>query len=190
MPAEIVSLKGMPQSARQEALRQAEDIFFATAATQSFASAAEREAFRTRWFFRYAALQPGAFLIARDTDRSVLGYLAGCFDTFGEESRSIACDIAYYTPRLSTALSPYPSHFHINVKPGRQGQGIGGALVKEFLAACREAGACGAHVVTGVASPAVKFYLSCSFRLLDGLPEANPRLAFLARATVPPHEPT
>jgi GNAT superfamily N-acetyltransferase len=162
---------------------QAKDIFFETANTKSFGSEEERHVFFMRWFGHYARSQPEAFLFALSPDGEVSGYVAGCIDSFSAASRAIIGDIAYFTPAFCAALKAYPSHFHINVKPGLQGKGIGRLLTGRFLQICAEAGSPGVHVVTGALSPAAKFYEACDFKRLSPIGSISAEHAVLVRAT-------
>ncbi len=167
-------------------LSQAEEIFFETAHMKDFGLAAARRAFRNRWFGHYADTQPGAFLLALTPQGDVAGYVAGCIDSFSAASRIIVSDIDYFTPAFCSALKNYPSHFHINVRPGYQGKGIGHRLIARFLQICAEAGSPGIHVVTGASSRAVRFYEACGFRQAIPYAGASPGLAVLVRATRAP----
>jgi GNAT superfamily N-acetyltransferase len=164
---ECFTLSLCPQAERARRLEEAKDIFFATANTKSFGSAEEERAFFMRWLGRYAKAQPEAFLFALTPRGDVAGYVAGCIDSFSAASEAITGDIPYFTPAFCTALAAYPSHFHINVKPGSQGNGIGRHLAERFAEICAEAGSPGIHVVTGASSPAVKFYEACNFKRLS-----------------------
>ncbi|MGO8954069.1 MAG: GNAT family N-acetyltransferase [Rhodomicrobium sp.] len=153
---------------------------------KDFGLAAARRAFRNRWFGHYADTQPGAFLLALTPQGDVAGYVAGCIDSFSAASRIIVSDIDYFTPAFCSALKNYPSHFHINVRPGYQGKGIGHRLIARFLQICAEAGSPGIHVVTGASSRAVRFYEACGFRQAIPYAGASPGLAVLVRATRAP----
>ncbi|MGO9485926.1 MAG: N-acetyltransferase family protein [Rhodomicrobium sp.] len=163
-------------------LAQATQIFFETAYTTSFGSPAAKQAFLQRWFGNYAGTHPGAFLFALDENGDVTGYLAGCPDSFSPASKTILAGIDYFTASFCAALINYPSHFHINVKPGQQGKGIGHLLVARFAQMCAGGGSSGVHVVTGASSRAVKFYESCGFRPVTPYAGADPGLAVLIRA--------
>lgn len=185
---ECVSLSQCSAADGARWLLQAEEIFFETAHTKDFGPAPARRAFRNRWFGHYADTQPGAFLLALTPQGSVAGYLAGCIDSFSAASGIIAGDIDYFTPAFCAALKNYPSHFHINVKPESQGQGIGHKLIARFLQICAEAGSPGIHAVTAASSRAVRFYEACGFRQVIPYAGASPGLAVLVRATrVPLH---
>ena len=152
MTPRIDLISSFGKEERQELLAQAEFIFFETARVKSFDSDKERENFRWRWFGRYAEIHPSAFFVARSPDGSVIGYLAGCIDTFADENRELVADVDYYTPAFASTLTGYPSHLHINIAPHRQNQGIGKTLMDRFHKACQRAGSSGVHVVTS-ASP-------------------------------------
>jgi GNAT superfamily N-acetyltransferase len=135
-----------------------------------------------RWFSNYAGTQPEAFLFALSTDGEVCGYVAGCIDSFSASSKAIIGDIPYFTSAFCAALRAYPSHYHINVKPGLQGKGVGRLLTGRFMQICADAGSPGVHVVTGASSPAVKFYEACDFERLPSGAWIGAEHAILARA--------
>jgi GNAT superfamily N-acetyltransferase len=177
-----VTLSLCPPEERAYRLKQAFDIFFETANTKSFGSAEEKHAFFMRWFGHYAGTQPEAFLFALTPDGDASGYVAGCIDSFSGASKAITGDIPYFTPAFCAALAAYPSHFHINVKPGSQGKGIGRQLTGRFVQICANAGSPGIHVVTGASSLAVKFYEACDFKRLSPCPWIGAQHAILALA--------
>ncbi len=163
---DCATLNAYPKSAQTALLAQAAEIFFETANTKNFASAEAKQAFFNCWFGNYAQTQPGAFLLAV-SGGEVIGYVAGCIDSFAKSSQPITRAIGYFTPAFYAAIEAYPSHYHINVKPAWQGKGTGRKLAARFAALCAEAGSPGIHIVTGAASPAVKFYEACGFVRLD-----------------------
>ncbi len=166
---------------RVRLLGQAERIFFETTPTKTFRTAAEKHAFLQRWFGNYVEAHPSAFLIALDEEENAAGYLAGCPGSFSPASQEIVGDIDYFTPSFCSALKTYPSHFHINVKPGLQGRGIGRQLVARFEEICAKAGSPGIHVVTGATSRAVKFYRGLGFRQVIPYAGIGPGIAVLIR---------
>jgi GNAT superfamily N-acetyltransferase len=182
---EIVSLAEVAPEEQPSRLAEAAAIFYETANTKTFDTPSAKEAYYRRWFGCYADSAPEALFLALDGG-AVVGYLAACFDTFSDAARLIADDIPYYTPSFRAALSAYPAHFHINVKPGQQGKGVGRRLVSRLLEACQTAGSTGVHVVTGAGSRAVEFYEACRFRRVT-LSEADGRLAILVYGMVAPH---
>lgn len=178
---EYMTLAAVPSEVQPALLKEASGIFFATSITQNFETPAKRGAFYDRWFGRYASSEPEAFILALDRDGAVAGYVAGCTDSFAPLSAAIISDIPYYTPSFRTLVAACPSHFHINVKPGLQGRGIGRQLTGKFLDICRRTNSGGVHVVTGETSPAVTFYMSCGFERLLLPWENTARIAVLLR---------
>ncbi|MGP0041645.1 MAG: GNAT family N-acetyltransferase, partial [Rhodomicrobium sp.] len=61
--AACVTLSECSPAERALWLDQAERVFFETAYTNSFDSAADRQAFLERWFGNYAETYPQAFLL-------------------------------------------------------------------------------------------------------------------------------
>src|SRR5262249_7151723 len=123
MVLKCVTLSLCTPQEREYRLKQATDIFFDTANTKGFGSAEEKRAFFMRWFGHYAGTQREAFLFALTPEGDVMGYIAGCIDSFSLAAKAVTGGIPYFTPAFCAALAAYPSHFHINVKPGSQGQG-------------------------------------------------------------------
>ena len=140
---------------------------------------------------------PQLSLLARQTLRVEIGpdhvreyrqlptFRSRCLDSFAESARSIIENISFYTPPFCSALRDYPSHFHINVKPGFQGQGVGRLLLARFVQLCRDRASPGVHVVTGATSRAITFYRMCGFAPF-AIPDADPGLAVLVYATPAP----
>jgi GNAT superfamily N-acetyltransferase len=170
--ADIIPLTEKDAAERARLIHEATQIFFETANIKVFESQSVQEAFYERWFGHYLKTDPASFLLAIDENGAAIGYLAGCLDSFSVAARIITGDISFYTPAFCSALRGYPSHFHINVKPGHQGQGIGRLLLARFFQLCRERGSPGIHVVTGLKSRAVDFYRACGFVPL-AVPEAE-----------------
>jgi GNAT superfamily N-acetyltransferase len=183
--ADIIPLIDKDAAERARLVHEATQIFFETANIKVFESVSAQEAFYERWFGHYLKTDPASFLLALDGNGAAIGYLAGCLDSFSEEARIIIDDISFYTPAFCSALRDYPSHFHINVKPGHQGQGVGRLLLARFFQLCRERGSPGIHVVTGPKSRAVDFYRACGFVPLAA-PEADSDLALLVYAIPAP----
>ena len=175
MPECVLLCEGDPIT-RQRWLAQATEIFFATAYTSNFPSEDEKYSFWMRWFGSYAGTYPDAFVLALDDKGNVIGYLAGCIDSYSESSKTITTAIDYFTPHFFAALQAYPSHFHINVKPGYQGKGTGHRLAGRFVQLCANAGSPGIHVLTGAQSRAIEFYELFGF---TSFPEASVQAAVL-----------
>jgi GNAT superfamily N-acetyltransferase len=183
--ADILPVTAMDTAEGSRLIREATQIFFETANIKVFESASAQDAFYQRWFGHYLATDPASFLLALDENGAAIGYLAGCLDSFSEPARIIIGDIPFYTPAFCAALRDHPSHFHINVKPGYQGKGVGRILIARFFKLCRERGSPGIHVVTGAKSRAVTFYRACGFTPFT-VPDAAPDLALLVCAIPAP----
>ena len=183
--ADILPVTGTDTAERSRLIREATQIFFETANIKVFESPSAQDAFYRRWFGHYLATDPASFLLALDENGAAIGYLAGCLDSFSEPARIIIGDIPFYTPAFCAALRDHPSHFHINVKPGFQGKGVGRQLMSSFFQLCRDRGSPGIHVVTGAKSRAVNFYRACGFTPF-AVPEAAPDLALLVYAIPAP----
>jgi len=117
----------------------------------------------------YAALEPAHTLVAEDAE-GVAGYLVGTHDTAAfaarlerdwwpglrqryadTEGMSAAdrdCIAAIMRPEPPPAdlAAPYPAHIHMNLLPRLRGQGIGTALLRQWLDEARRAGVPGVHL--------------------------------------------
>ena len=183
--ADIIPLTGKDSAKQVRLIHEATQIFFETANIKVFESLSAQDAFYQRWFGHYLRTDPASFLLAVDESGAAIGYLAGCLDSFSEAARIIIGDIPFYTPPFRSALREHPSHFHINVKPGYQGKGVGRQLISGFLKLCRNRGSHGIHVVTEAKSRAVNFYRTCGFTPFT-VPDAAPDLAVLVYAIPAP----
>ena len=161
--ADIIPLTGKDTVEQARLIHEATQIFFETANIKVFESLSAQDAFYQRWFGNYLKTDPASFLLAVDANGAAIGYLAGCLDSLSEAAQIIIGDIPFYTPAFCSALRDHPSHFHINVKPGYQGKGVGRQLISGFFQLCRVQGSRGIHVVTGAKSCAVNFYRTCGF---------------------------
>ena len=179
---DIVLLADADVETKRRLLEQVTEIFFETSNTKTFESAAAKDLFFKRWCGNYAERAPDTFLLAIDRGEAV-GYLAGCVDSFAPAYQLIADDIFYYMPPARLALSSYPSHFHINIRPDYQGKGLGRLLIARFINLCGACGSAGVHVVTGASSAAEKFYKACGFKALAPMAEFSRDLALLTRST-------
>ena len=183
--ADIIPLTGKDGAEQARLIHEATQIFFETAHIKVFESLSAQDAFYERWFGHYLKTDPASFLLAVDANGAAIGYLAGCLDSFSEAARIIISDISFYTPAFCSALRDHPSHFHINVKPGHQGKGVGRQLISGFFQLCRDQGSRGIHVVTGAKSRAVNFYRTCGFTPFT-VPDAALDLAVLVYAIPAP----
>lgn len=153
------------------------EIFFETAVKQTFASMAERESYRHRWYDRYTYRCRATTFVALDADARPIGYVLACpFDVRQVPSFS---DIGYLTA-FDDLLDRYPAHLHVNVTRAWQGQGVGRALVRRGMEACRVAGAPGMHVVTAQDAPSAGFYVRCGLDAVARRTHAGRALIMLA----------
>lgn len=135
-------------------LPQIEAIFFDSAATQGFASEAQRAAYRDLWLGRYVRHCPRQFLIARGPGGEVAGYLAGAL--FSDREPLPGPD--YYAIFPAALIDAYPAHLHVNVRQDCRSQNLGSALIDAFREICREHDLGGFHAVTATNSRAAAFF--------------------------------
>jgi GNAT superfamily N-acetyltransferase len=135
-------------------------IFFGASGTQSFASEAERQAFRTRWLGRYLVGNDAEHAFVAVRGGQVIGYLVGALEDPVASGRF--ADIGYLQD-FAQLTPAYPAHLHINLAPEARSKGIGARLIEAFATHARSGGALGMHVVTSAASRNVGFYAACGF---------------------------
>lgn len=175
-PVDILPFARVRDPAAAEAAMEA--IFFAASATQSFADAATRAAFRERWFGRFLEHFPEGTFVAIDRDGHVLGYVIGAVADPATDPRF--ADIAYFKD-LAHLTAHYPAHLHINLAADARNRGIGGRLIEAFCSHARTKGAAGVHVVTSKASRNRSFYARQGFELLATLGEPGREIVMLGR---------
>lgn len=147
----------IPDVGGSDVMEQVETIFFDSAATQSFATDAERAAYRDLWLGRYLRHCPHQFLIAVSGDGEVAGYLAGAFVS----NRDPLPGPDYYAVFPAELTTIYPAHIHVNVRAEQRGQDVGSGLVAHFRARCSNSGINGLHAVTATGSQAAAFFSRC-----------------------------
>ena len=161
-----------------DVMAQIEAIFFDSAATQNFASEADRAAYRDLWLGRYLEHAPGEFLLALG-DGSVIGYLAGSLI-----SNSPPLPGPDYYPLFPAELiAHYPAHIHVNVRADHRGRGIGAGLVHAFAQRRRTHETAGFHAVTAEGSRSAAFFEKCGLRSAAGATWLNRPLKFLVSAS-------
>lgn len=153
-----------------------EAIFFDSAATQSFASQAERAAYRDLWFGRYLRHCPDEFLVATSPRGEVVGYLAGALIS----NREPLPGPDYYDGFPSALIDAYPAHLHVNVRHDFRGRNVGSTLIDAFRAICLSHELSGFHAVTAAASPAAAFFTRRGLDVRATADWRGRRLAFLA----------
>jgi GNAT superfamily N-acetyltransferase len=157
-------------------------IFFEASGTKSFASEAERAAFRERWLGRYLADDPQLAYVAIDADGALAGYLVG---SLNDPARSERFAGLGYLKDFAAIAAEYPAHLHVNLAPCYRNRGIGAELIEAFAADAARAGAKGMHVVTGAGMRNVRFYERNGFRELARTAAGTREVVFLARRLLP-----
>jgi ribosomal protein S18 acetylase RimI-like enzyme len=133
----------------------------------------DREVFGDVLTAYYTDIEPESSWVA-ETENGVVGYVTGCLDTrkfiramvFHILPRVALKAIRRHTLRMPRAkrfflsnfglwlryssektvdYHNYPSHLHVNLKPGFRAQGMGGELVLRFLEQAKVRGSCGVH---------------------------------------------
>ncbi len=165
-------------SDRRAAEAAIDTIFFGASATQSFADAATKAAFRERWLGRFLVLHPNATFVAQAPGGKVVGYVVGAVEDPARDPRF--ADIAYFAD-LANLTARYPAHLHINLAADARNQGLGGRLIEAFCAYARAKGAAGVHVVTSKASRNRTFYARQQFELLATLGDPGREIVMLGR---------
>jgi GNAT superfamily N-acetyltransferase len=132
-------------------------IFFASAATQTFASDEARSAFHDLWLGRYLRHFPDWCFAALDADGEVCGYLAGS----PVSDRPPLPGPDYFVAFPAELVAAFPGHIHVNVRADCRGQGLGEALVETFRRQCAARGVPGFHAVTASGSRPARFFAKC-----------------------------
>ncbi len=166
---------------RSHLVPEIDEIFFEASATKSFASEADRAAFRERWLGRYLAHYPEEAFVALAPGGTIAGYLVGSLDD--PASTPLFSDIAYFAD-LAQLTARYPAQLHVNLAQPWRGRGIGSRLVAAFVDHAHSAGVPGVHAVTGRGMRNVGFYLSNGFGEAGSVRTRDRDLVFLARSLV------
>ncbi|MFP4588911.1 MAG: N-acetyltransferase family protein [Candidatus Acetothermia bacterium] len=145
----------------------------------------------------YLHYEPEHLLVA-ESQTEIVGYLCGCFDSqrcrrikatkvipaavvsgvfrgdVGWKEIRYFCSFLYLSIRGVSRNSPprrYPAHFHINLRRGWRGKGIGTRLARTFFSMLEEAGIRGVHVrVRQDDMKANQFFRSLGFSRENGYP--------------------
>lgn len=151
-------------------VKNLKDIFFRTSEKGAALTGGAREEFFYNWAGWYAEAVPKCTLLARNKDRTIIGYLVGCLNS---RSARALYDRLFYYKAFADCYTEYPCHFHVNCDPNFQGMGVGTALVKRFISITQEAGELGVHLVTGASAGNRTFYegmgfVECAHSRLNG----------------------
>ncbi len=183
MSLPTIRLRRLSITGEERAWAAIEAVFVANAeARRGPLAGAERDGLLRAWLDPYRAHWPDLVWIAEDADGTLAGYLTGCLDSrgamdalTGQEGYSLFADL----------FEAYPAHFHVNCRPGRQGRGIGAALVAAFVAHCRARRVPGVHAVTTKAARNVAFYRRLGFAHAVARKAGDRDLLFLGKALSP-----
>jgi len=151
----------------------------------------DREVFADLLTSYYTDYEPESCWVG-DSGGKVVGYVTGCLGT-RRFSRVMAFAVAprlvvkvfrrevlkypqskefirsnfglWLRHRASVSLDEYPSHLHVNLRPGFRSKGLGGELVRRFLEQAKAAGSCGVHAsVREDSERARKFFENLGFQ--------------------------
>ncbi len=180
MPPAKTVIRRYLELERTAALKAGLDaVFFEASNTQSFASGAERAAFRERWLGRYLTHDAAFAHVAIAADGAVAGYVVGSIDDPSIAERF--SDLGYLHA-FRDLTRRYPAHLHVNLEPQFRGRGLGSRLVERFIADAAAAGAPGAHVTTSRGARNIAFYERNGFSEQASLDVGMKEIVFLARA--------
>ncbi|MBX9590277.1 MAG: GNAT family N-acetyltransferase [Hyphomonadaceae bacterium] len=156
------------------------DAIFFEASGRTFASGADRDAFRERWLGRYLHGGTDVVVLALDAAQAVAGYLVGALEDPSRQPRF--ADIPYFSGAFGDLCPRYPAHLHINIAPAFRSRGVGADLIAAFAARACGAGAPGMHVVTGRNARNIRFYTRCGFVQLREAVWNTGEIVFLGRS--------
>ena len=178
-PREVAVRRWADIPHKERLIPEIDAIFFEASGTKSFASEAERAAFRERWLGCYLESEPEWAYLAIASDKSVAGYLVGSIDASGHQADS------GYLQGFAPLPADYPAHLHVNLAPAFRNRGIGRDLIAAFAADAYRAGAKGLHVVTAAGARNVGFYERAGFCVLARSKVGKRELVFLGRKLGP-----
>jgi GNAT superfamily N-acetyltransferase len=163
-------------AANAGAIAEIDAIFFASAATQTFASPESRAAFHELWLGRYFRHFPDWCFAALDDDGTVCGYLAGS----PVSDRPPLPGPDYFAAFRPELIAAFPAHIHVNVRADCRRQRIGENLVAAFRTQCRDLNLPGFHALTAAAGPSARFFVRCGLLTHATATWRDRHLAFLA----------
>jgi GNAT superfamily N-acetyltransferase len=177
--ARIASFTEVGDSAAVRA--EIDRIFFANAATPEFFDEESRRVYHDFWLERYLTHAPASCFIAFDDSDEVAGYLAGSLLS----DREPLSGPEYYRLFPRNFLEKFPAHVHVNVREGKQRQGMGRALVDAFRAHCREHGMAGFHAVTRANRRPAHFFVRCGMAVQARVLWHNRQVVFVGEQLKP-----
>jgi len=141
------------------------EIFFLSSHSGASLAGVARKKFFDCWAGYYLDKIPEQTLLFKARSGEIVGYLTGCLNSAAASPLYRSC---FYYREFNVFYTEFPAHFHVNCDPEFRGRGIGRKLVETFVNRVKQAGAPGAHLVTGKAARNRRFY---------------ERLCFVERAT-------
>ena len=136
-------------------------IFFDTTSRKSFKDDKERQEFFESWTSFYIDHHPEDVLMAFNEKDQLMAYLTGCRDS--EQAKEVLSTRTDSYTLFEDQFAEYPAHLHINTSLNFQGQGVGGALIQEYMSHLKEAKVKGLHIVTSGDSRNIGFYKKNGF---------------------------
>lgn len=191
-----IVIRPFQQTDRDALLEIAADTAFFGDPVECFME--DRRIFLDAFYVYYTDQEPEHCWVAA-YDECVIGFLAGCFDTFLQrefaarvlEPKTLKgmlsgkyrigkkffrylvnySMIKIRSPKNHLDLLQYPAHFHINIMKEWRGQGIGRNLIERFLDQLMAANICGVHLqTTSYNKAALYLYEKIGFQLLFSTP--------------------
>lgn len=153
----IVSLKTV--SDLSDAVSRLREIFFLTSARKNFSSEQDHVQFFAHWTSYYLNNCPEETLLALENSHKVIGYLTGCRDSQTAIPHLQSPTLELFIDQLES----YPAHFHINIHPEHQGQGIGKHLIESYCEILKKFKVPGVHIITATNAANVSFYRKLGF---------------------------
>jgi GNAT superfamily N-acetyltransferase len=121
----------------------------------------EQQSYFIKWVESYYLMWPEWFFVVLENNE-VLGYLCACPDSFGALDK-----IAFKSYHLfKSYYQKYPLHFHINVKPGQTGRGIGALMLRHLQQVGSDNNISNCHIITSEHEKNVDFYSKNGFKIV------------------------
>ena len=158
-----------------------DDIFFESSPRKNFISHDEKAKFKFKYLDWYKEIAPELFLVARNPQLDVLGYICGIGST---EKHSDLLALHPWYSSVSPLCVQFPAHLHINVSSTRQGQGIGSALLIELETILKEQNISGVHVLTATRARNVGFYTKNGYNFRKAFLWNDIELLFMGKEMV------
>jgi GNAT superfamily N-acetyltransferase len=158
MSMDIFELNQKQYKAYQKQIFQ---IFLEQSVYQRKKSEEQKEQFK-KWVEIYFKNWPDWFFVAVEGDQ-VLGYICAC-----PNSELALRKINFRSYHLFNYRYPnYPVHFHINVKAGITGKGIGSKLLSALKIKALKENHQNLHIITSEHEKNVTFYRKHQFKVID-----------------------